>query len=453
MKIRLLDGLTHCFKSTVAFALSAAVYSGIGFAQVSAEFSWLVDDAKRIQENSQSIVGEQWLQQAQTLQPEAIKHAQAIREGVIKANPMLNGTQAQEESLKTDELYQNLLFISYSLGDAALKEVLETASQDQGIALIMRGIPEGMDIWGGMERLQLMASEYDPMPNIFLDPTLFEKYKIDVVPTLVMLEKEEVETQPLSKEDLDKLYNPLNPGYELPLQQQDEGALTRVEPSLKEIARVSGLTDPEWIKRQIKQNQTGDFGIKGPVLEIAERDLIEVMKERVLQVDWEEKKRLAGERFWSNQKFIRLPTNHKEQIRYVEASLTVMRDVITPDGQVIAKAGDVVNPLDVRPFTQAIIVFDPTDKKQLHWIRDALPAIEKTKGVKKVVYIATQLGTEDGWESYETLINELQAHVFLLTSDIRDRFELRSTPSVITANETHFVVHELFKPEQEENDD
>lgn len=453
MKIRLLGALTHCFKSTVAFTLSTVICSGISVAQVTDEFSWLVDDVKRIQKNSQSIVGEQWLSQAQVLQPEAIKHAQTIREGVIKANPLLSAAQEQAEPFKTDEIYQNLLFISYSLGEIALKEVLETASQDQSIALIMRGIPEGMDIWGGMAQLQRLAAEYDPMPNIVLDPTLFEKYQVDIVPTLIFLEKDELELEPLSREELDKLYNPLNPNYETP--NQELGGAEQGQPKsvlLKEIARVSGLTDPEWIKRQIKQNQKGNFGIKGPVLEIAERDLIEVMKERVLQVDWEEKKRLAGERFWNNQKFIYLPTNQKEQIHYVDASVTVTRDIITPDGQFIAQAGDTVNPLATRPFTQAIVVFNPAEKKQLHWIRDALPAIEKGKGVKKVVYIATQLDTDDGWEGYEALTNELQAHVFLLTPDVRDRFELRSTPSVITANETHFVVHELFKPEQELND-
>lgn len=425
----------------------------VGFAQLNDDNSWLLNHTENIRKNSENIVGDGWLKEATTFSPEAIKHAKAIREGMVKANPMANDA-GEGKDFKTDQIYQNLLFISYSLGDEGLNDVLEVASYDQSIALVMRGIPEGMDVWEGMAQIQQMAAEFEPMPNIVLDPTLFDKYKVEVVPTLVLIDQEEPEPEdkPTSLEEMEKKYNPLHPDYELNTLPTEDGDETALEPSTKskEIARVSGLSDPTWLKRKVDHEETGDFGIKGPVLEIAERDLVEVMKERVLQIDWEEKKRLAKERYWSNQTFIYLPTNTKEQIRHVDASVTATRDIMTSDGQFIAHAGDTVNPLDTRPFTQAIIVFDPTEKRQMHWIRDALPAIEQSEGVKSVMYIATQFETDDGWDNYEALTDEVDAHVYLLTSDVKDRFELRSTPSVITANSTHFVIHELFKPENVE---
>lgn len=450
MKIKLLAALIPYFKVT-AVALGVLAYSQ-GAEAKQETFSWLTDRTEEIQKNSSEIIGDEWLKAATTLRPEAVKHAQVIREGMVKANPFTGADQEEgAATFKTDEIYQNLLFVSYSLGESALKEMLEIASIDQSVALVMRGIPEGMDVWAGMAQIQRLAAEFDPVPNIVLDPTLFEKYQVTMVPTLVFVEQRQPREPDLTHEEMDKRFNPLNPDYEPPTL-ADSGSKVDVgnQSELKEIARVKGLSDPEWIKRQVKYGQIGDLGIKGPVLEIAERDLIEVMKERVMQVDWDEKKRQASKRYWSNQRFIHLPTNEKEEIRFVDASVTATRDIVGSDGQFIAHAGTTVNPLSSRPFTQAIIVFDPTDKKQLHWIRDALPAIEQSEEVKKVVYIATQLETDDGWDNYEALTDELDAHVFLLTPDIKERFELRSTPSVITANSTHFVIHELFKPNEAE---
>lgn len=450
MKIRLLAELIPCFRLTVA-SIAILAY-GQGAVAKQDNFSWLTDRTQEIQQNSSEIIGDAWLKEATTLRPEAVKHAQAIREGMVKANPFAGTEQEEVAAFKTDEIYQNLVFVSYSLGDSALKEILEIASIDQSVAVILRGIPEGMDVWAGMAQIQSLAAEFDPIPNIVLDPTLFERYQVTMVPTLVFVEQSTPKEPNLTNEEMDRRFNPLNPAYEPPTLEDSGSKVEEEQLGLIEVARVMGLSDPEWIKRQVRHGQTGNLGIKGPVLEIAERDLIEVMKERVMQVDWEEKKQQASKRYWANQKFIHLPTNEKESIRLVDASVTVTRDIVTSDGQFIAHAGDTVNPLSSRPFTQAIIVFNPTDKKQMHWIRDALPAIERNERVKKVVYIATQLETENGWDNYEAITDELDAHVFLLTPDVRDRFELLSTPSVITANETHFVIHELFKSDQTEDD-
>ena len=50
-----------------------------------------------------------------------------------------------------------------------------------------------------------------------------------------------------------------------------------------------------------------DYGTAGQTFEIIERDLTEVMKEKIKTVDWMRKKEQALENFWSRRKTPALP--------------------------------------------------------------------------------------------------------------------------------------------------
>ena len=57
---------------------------------------------------------------------------------------------------------------------------------------------------------------------------------------------------------------------------------------------------------------------------------------------------------------------------HVDPTITVLEDIITPDGQLIARAGERFNPLDYVPMRQTLLFFDGEDERQVAWAKDRL---------------------------------------------------------------------------------
>jgi conjugal transfer pilus assembly protein TraW len=182
-----------------------------------------------------------------------------------------------------------------------------------------------------------------------------------------------------------------------------------------------------------------DFGTQGPIREIAEVDLIEEMQSRVSQIDWAAKKREALARFWGRTEFYTLPEATEDRERLIDPSVTAPRDVTAPEGTLIVRAGQHVNPLDRLPFTQRLVVFDATSPAQVEFAlrlgREAAPL--------RVTYIATRLDRESGWEGLGKIETTLNAPVYLLTPDLRDRFQLERSPCMVEAKGKAFAVKEF----------
>lgn len=70
---------------------------------------------------------------------------------------------------------------------------------------------------------------------------------------------------------------------------------------------------------------------------------------------------------------------------YFDPSWRVPRDIVTPDGQTIAKANDVVNPLQYMPLSRHLVFFDQGDKAQVIW---AMNMIKKYEGRVKPILVA-----------------------------------------------------------------
>src|SRR5690606_31249031 len=128
--------------------------------------------------------------------------------------------------------YDTLIFISNSMGNAALNEALALASNHPDTALVMRGIPDGTNIMQGVLHIQQMAVQFDPVPNVILEPSLFSKYNIDAVPTIVALEQTNT-SNALPDDVKSQLEN-------LPIPNAESVELPRVI-ERHEIARVQGL--------------------------------------------------------------------------------------------------------------------------------------------------------------------------------------------------------------------
>ena len=336
--------------------------------------------------------------------------AQQFFSDLRRTNPTLKAMDAQQPPEgKRYANYSTLIFASFSLEKEGLEDILELASMDEELVVVFRGIPDDMKVAEGVRFLQELALQYDPIPNIVLDPTLFQDHDVTAVPTIVRLERRTT----LDGGDRDV------------------------------VARVSGISDPAWLERQIELGDSGDLGTRGPVADIDERDLVDVMKERVMAIDWDLKREQALERFWSNQNFEWLPPATRSRTRRLDPRVQVLEDIIGPNGEVIAEQGQIINPLDSVPFTQAIVVMNATDPREMELVQEALPDIAREPGVARLTFIATELDADEGWDSYTEVSDAFDAPIYLLTPDVKERFALEFTPSVITSDGEDFIVREL----------
>lgn len=294
-----------------------------------------------------------------------------------------------------------LIFASFSLGEDGLLDLLQTASEITDAVVVFRGITDEKDFAGSIMRIQKLAARQSPVARAIIDPTLFQKYGISVVPTIVELDHS------------DKT----------------------------EIARVSGASKTRWIREKMSVGRTGDLGVRGDVEEILERDLIEVIKEKVAAIDWAKKKEESIERFWTKQQFIDLGVARKSTVKEIDPTVVLTSDLKDPSGKVLVPAGTRINPLEQTAFTQAVIVFDATDSKQVAVVDQELKILE-TK-YSKVTLISTQFATDDGWGFYKNITKRYSKPVYKLTPEILNRFEIERVPSVITAMDKKFFVREI----------
>nr|WP_298058515.1 TrbC family F-type conjugative pilus assembly protein [uncultured Halomonas sp.] len=231
-------------------------------------------------------------------------------EDAVADNTLIQEMQAEKAAETAEVFYQDhdiLVFASLSLVNDGLDDILALASSDPGIMVVFRGVPEGMKIDDGMRVMHQLAYQFDPVPNIAIDPTLFDKHNVDAVPTIIK-------------------FSPLTPRQQAPgTVLPDMGEVMKGELSVDDalasventsrvagrdiIGRVEGLTRPEWMEQRIAMGEQGDFGNQGPTKGIDEPDLIEVMKQQAMGINWEHEKTAAIDRFWHRQsdKFLYFP--------------------------------------------------------------------------------------------------------------------------------------------------
>src|SRR5699024_6871528 len=73
------------------------------------------------------------------------------------------------------------------------------------------------------------------------------------------------------------------------------------------VARLEGSLEIDWLKDEVANGKTGDLGSRGPSHEIAERNLMDVIRERWAKINWAKKKQEAINNFWSHYDFTDLP--------------------------------------------------------------------------------------------------------------------------------------------------
>lgn len=349
--------------------------------------------------------------------PDVDERLEAIRIGQEKALAKMT-----DEEKKAYQI--TYIFVSYSMGDTALGKIFKANAGKDDTQIVMRGLPEGMTFAQGLRRFkQIVEKEkLTVMPNFSIDPPLFQLYGITQVPAVARVQ--DVPTAIASV------------------------AMKRTYPTL--IAKVTGLASDVWLKEQIEAGEKGDLGNRGNLFAIVEPDLIEVMKTKVASIDWEKKREEAFNRYWDNQKFDVLPLVQETREVRIDPSYTVPEDIKDLAGNALYSKGDKVNPLDVRPFMETVLIFNPTRPEELARV-DAYLKEHKQAHLKKPIFVLTEINKAKGWDDYTAISDRYDSHMYFMVPEFKKVWGVKATPSVIWADneKKEFALRELGPVEEE----
>ena len=309
---------------------------------------------------------------------------QLLREGnqgrQIRGNGVaeIGNTQNSRKEIKG-----RWIFVSMGMPDQELKAAAEEATATQSI-LVFRGVEQGSDTGTITKRMYETVKDMKPIPAAVIDPTLFTRFNVNAVPTMVETnEKEEIR-----------------------------------------IAR--GLPGYNWMSKQ----EPGDLGQRGAIFSIAEPDMIEEMQRRIRGYDWAKEKQHAIDNFWASQKdSVSLPTAEKNRERLIDTSVVSSQDIYHPDAKLIVKKDQKINPQAIMPMRHAYILFDATSKKQVEVAKKV--GDELLKKQNPVVYLFSKMDHENGWMQYNHTQETLNAPIYKLNQTIVDRFKIRALPSLV----------------------
>ncbi|WP_161492364.1 TrbC family F-type conjugative pilus assembly protein [Pseudomonas frederiksbergensis] len=315
----------------------------------------------------------------------------------VKADPETNLTASPDR--KVFQGRRTLIFVSRSMSDNELKSILLENADDTSVQLVVRGFPDGVNTAEAIAHLQKLVMETHSKAGLIIDPPAFKRHNITEVPVTILEESEVA------------------------------------------LLTAKGNSSAQYVADAYAQGQRGDLGVTGPMMDIAERDLVDVMQERAHQLDFEKLKKSAKDRFWANQKYFELDHAVESRTREIDPTVIVGQDILDPKGNVITAKGTRINPLDIRPFTQRLVVFDGRDKGQVKFAKQEFDDHSQTT---RVTLILSALDTTDGWESFQQLQKELGAPLYLLTPEVLTAFEVEKVPSIVYSDRNKFIVQETM---------
>lgn len=167
----------------------------------------------------------------------------------------------------------------------------------------------------------------------------------------------------------------------------------------------------------------------GPTYPIQERDMIEAIKARLESLKRSgrlgelEKEAIARSRRSVEQPraVAGLTATRMPRTFYFDPSMRVPRDVVTPTGQVLARAGDRINPLDHIQLSNHLVFFDQRDPRQ---VAKASALIGQYKGAVKPILV--------GGEPFKLMKAWKRQVFFDQGGTLVRRFGIRQVPALVS---------------------
>ncbi|WP_342450193.1 TrbC family F-type conjugative pilus assembly protein [Thiorhodococcus minor] len=367
--------------------------------------SALRDQAVQIQEQVLTAPRPKWLMEQQGNVEDwsvRLRDLRAAQQTLVM--PLRSDVEPTDQAGTDTDLTVTIL-ASRALGEAQLRELFAQASGRPEVRVVFRGVGPGESLGAFIRQIHGLLREAckdidsGSVPRAELDPRPFQTPLVEVAPTLIAT----------------------------------DGAG-------KEVARVSGISRPDWILEQVGQGRRGDLGLREPTVAVSEPDLIAELQRRLSGIDWSAQRDAALARYWERASFSELPTAEQVRARRLNLTLVAQADVTLPDGTTVIRASERVDPLAIMPFRRRLFVFDATDPRQVAEVARR-GAASRADG-RLPLYLATRLDRAAGWEGYRAVQTALQDPLYLLTPDVQRRFQIERVPAMVESHDGILVVAE-----------
>ena len=317
-----------------------------------------------------------------------------IGDGRKKIHVLSSAVRADSPLKNGEELYY---FISFSEPESEIKEIMQAAADVDG-RVILRGMRhQDRYVNQTSYAINVMGKDIRPVPKVAIDPRLFKVFNITKAPVMV--------------------YRKGN-----------------------KWVVGNGITTANWFLAKSREVK-GDYKALGnlsPTKPIAEKDLIEEIKSRVAKIDWEAKRRKAMNSYFEKLPSFYLPPAQVDKTYKIDPRVRFTKDVHTKAGKLLAKKGDVVNPMDYFPGKVLnLFVFNPQSEMQKAVVKQQM---KFTKGENAL--LVTGINKEKGLDSIREISDEMGMQVYLLQERMIKRFQLQHSPSKVVLGDGKITITE-----------
>lgn len=417
MKVQWLVAPTLCFNVAMVGATTNA--NDIDYSQVAAGIAantkTIVEERKdnadliKIKEQSQNqVVSQNTLSQQLTEQAMANARSGQTQAQIQKVFPNLKpdelkkviGGQTAQESV----VYRGpILFMSLSMPEPAVKEAFRVAVEKHmpiNFIGLVTASPKLPDTVAYLKKLAKEAGVSEE-PWVQLAPNDFIKYQVNMAPTII--------------------------------QDEGNGHFHRMEGSINIDYFIEQRNAAEETHNYVNEKV-------GPSFPIKEKSLIDDLKERMAKIDWETKKKQAVDRFWQNQYYTDLPPATKNASWRIDPTVRVKSDVTDRSGNVMARKGEITNPLSMPHMPVRMMVFNPLRPEEIEFVKK-YRTDHPFQG--QTILMGTTFTRDRGWDVLKSTTETLQSRIYLAPQTLVERFHLSGTPAVIETAGKYFNVQQI----------
>lgn len=354
------------FSKCTLFALAIGSCSSAATASDQAFLNFLADQQAQIERGA--------VQAPLPFQGSSQHDRQAAGEIAAQTRDSTLGAMGADKTPGKYKQFRTLIFITLGMPEKSLRALFRQGAGRSDVGFVLRGM-SSTDMYREMKRVRDMMSK-EGEANVFVDPLLFQSYRVDRAP--------------------------------FTLHRADNG---RWYGLWGEIA-VDGA------RTMIENGQGGRTRAPvGPVYSLKEPDMHEQMRAKFDSADWKKIEQNARQRAGQTEIHINLPAAPADRTRLVDVSSRLMRDVVGPNGQVLATEGTVINPLMYVAMDEPYIVFDPTSRYENEVVAQWRRQHPNAKLV--AVHWDTRLGAK------------YDVPIFVLDPLFKRRMQIEHTPSLV----------------------
>lgn len=303
---------------------------------------------------------------------------------------------AQEPSEPSGRRY--VVFASQSMPSRELETLATSLEPDASLAF--RGLLDGQQLPDFARLVRGWSNDPSTLGSVVIDPRPFQELRIEKVPAIA------------------------------------------VRDGAQWIAVIYGVTGRSELDARVESGARGDLGSIGPTVGISEPDLLDRFRTE-MPAHLTRRARASTEAFWMSAPLPEFPPAPQLIERVVDPSITVRKDIVLPNGQRLYAAGDRINPFSERGFQSRLIVIDARHEWQLDLAR---LLISEGLGRQRVMVLLSGLDRDAGWDGFHAVGNDLGVPVYVLNSEISERFALAHSPALIEGRGTQIFIREYPMP-------